>query len=95
MQPTEKKSYKKLVFGVVLLLVIVSGVAVGLFNYLGTGPRTESASSTKSPSPSPKVATKEQVKQNISDLGASIRQAAADQAAAKAAQNDKQIKVGI
>lgn len=94
----EKKSMRIvwIVAGALIALVVVVGAV--LYFMLGAGTKPETAQTSPSPSASPEatVATKEQVKQNLSDLDTSIKQAVADQAAAKAAIKDssKQVKVG-
>ncbi|MDB5176521.1 MAG: hypothetical protein JWN75_189 [Candidatus Saccharibacteria bacterium] len=77
--------------GVVLLIIVIITVA-----FILVGSTTKPAAvSTVAPSEET-VASRDKVKQNIATLDASVKQAAADQAAAKAAlkANEKQIKIG-
>jgi len=97
MEQDQQKSYRLvwLVAASVAVLAVIIGIVV--FIVLGAGTKKESDSvATSAPSASPSIATKAQIEQNLKDIDASIKQAATDQAAAKAAlkDGDKQIKVG-
>ncbi len=94
MEQTQKPSKRLLWVGIAVVVVIVLVVAVAVYTLLGT-----SKQEAVSPSPSPTVqavATKDEVNQNLATLDGSLKQAAVDQAAAKAALKDgtNQIKVG-
>ncbi len=88
-------SKNRKVWMIVGILVVVGAVA-GVVIYALASSSTKSESSTTQSTPWPRVATKDEVSQNLSDLKASMEQANEDSAAAKAAMkdNDNQVKVG-
>lgn len=98
MEQTEKKSFK-LVWIVVASLgvfLMILGVAVVLLAQSGTTPQTAKKNSTSTSSSSTQAITKEDIKKNLDDLNSSLKEAASDQSAAKAALDDSknQIKLG-
>lgn len=97
MENTATKSNRKLltVLAIVVVLVVVAAVAV--YALLGSsGSKSKTASTASTGQPFPRVATKDQVKQNLTDLNDSLKQATTDQAAAKTAlqESQTQVKVG-
>jgi len=79
------------IVGVVLFIIIIVTTIFMLVSST-TKPETTTSTSTQTEAT---VASKDKVKQNLATLDADVKQAAADQAAAKAAlkSNEKQIKV--
>jgi carbon starvation protein CstA len=94
MEQTPTSSRRMLIVGIVAIMALIATIAIVATLLFGTA-RQEPATSSVTESSSG-IATKEQVKENLSDLDATIKQAAKDQAAAKSAQKDgdNQIKVG-
>jgi hypothetical protein len=78
--------------GAVLVIVVIVTI---IFAVVGSFTKKEAVTTTPSATEET-VATKDEAKQNLATLDASVKQAAADQTAAKAAlkANEKQIKVG-
>jgi hypothetical protein len=95
-EQNQSGSSKKLMMigGAVGAFVVVGGVV--LYALIGNVGKPSSSSSTSSPAPWPRVATKEEITQSLSDLDSSLKQSATDQAATKAALKDSenQVKVG-
>ena len=95
MEQTENNRTRNLWMAIGILVAV--GAVVGIVVYaLAISSTKPEASSTKSPAPWPRVATKEEVTQSLTDLETTLKQATSDQAAAEATLNDgdKQIKVG-
>ena len=81
-----------MVWVVVASLVVFFAVLGGsIYLVLQSNKKQEAKTTT---STAVNVVTKAEVNQNISDLGTSLKQAATDQAAAKAAIDDQPVKVG-
>lgn len=95
MEQTPSSSRRLLLVGLGAVVLLIIAVAVVAFALFGTTKHENNATTTTG-SKGSTVATKDQVKQNLSDVNDSIKQAAADQAAAKAALQDSsnQVKVG-
>jgi flagellar basal body-associated protein FliL len=93
--PAPKKSRRLLWIGVAAVVVVL---IVALVAYLVIGNSKKDVATEASPSPTPEatVATKDEVKQDLAVLDATIKQASTDHTAAKAALKDQssQIKVG-
>jgi septal ring-binding cell division protein DamX len=91
---TPQKSRRLLWFGVgavVLLIVVIVGLSLLMAS---TTQKEATANESSSPAATP-VVTKDEVTQNLSTLDASIKQAQAEQDAAKAALKDSQTQVKI
>lgn len=91
---SQKISRRSLWIGIaiaVIVLVTVIGIVVALTHQQSTDQVTERVNSDSQP-----VATKSDIEQNLSDLDESVKQAAKDQAAAKAAlkSSETQTKIG-
>lgn len=95
MEQTPTSSRRMLIVGIVAIMALIAVIAIVAVLLFGTA-RQETTTSTVT-NGSEGIATKEAVKENLNDLDATIKQAAKDQAAAKAAQKDgdNQIKVGL
>lgn len=93
-QQTEKKSSRTvwIVVGAVVVFCIVLGVAI----YLIVQSNTKKTSDSTTAATSVHVSTKSEVQQNLSNLNNSVKQAKADQSAAKTVlENSKtQVKIG-
>ena len=95
----QKKSYKTtfLVVGAVSVFVLTAGTVFTLLLMSSTAEETEEQATVSSQVKNEVIVpTKDEVKQNLATLDASIKQANADQTAAKAAIKDstKQTKIG-
>lgn len=92
----QKKSYKLawIAGASLVVLFVIVGVAFAIISRSNDTGKT--ATSTTTATASSTVATKEGVKKKLDNLNTSIKQAATDQASAKAAlgDNKNQIKVG-
>ena len=92
-QVTPKKSRRLLwiAIAVVIVIVVVGGIVAAFM----IGKPTEKVTSSPSPSPEAKVATKEEVQQNLQVLDESLKQADQDQATAKSAIQDAKQQVKL
>ncbi len=95
-QQSEKKSYRLVWIAVASLIVffVVFGIALLLVAQSNKGQQATSTNNKETSAS--QVATKDDMTKNIDTLSGSLKQAASDQAAAKAAlaDNKNQIKVG-
>lgn len=91
-QPQKSRRPLLLVIAAVVVIVLAAGGAYVAFTMMN---KPEVKQTVASPSPTPQVtlATKEQVSENLSTLSDSVKQMAADQAAAKAAMNDAKAQI--
>lgn len=83
MEQTNTNSNRKVYIGVSVVLVLVVAIAVTAYVMLGTTKKAPVAKTTTTSKPT--VATKSQVQQNLAALDVVMKQASADQAAAKTA----------
>jgi hypothetical protein len=95
MEQTPQASRRTLLIGLGAAVGLIVVIALVTYAIFGTSKRDNATSGTGNSSED-QVATKEEVKAKITDLGTSIKQAAEDQSAAKAALKDdeKRVKVG-
>lgn len=93
-QVTSKRSKKPLIVAAAVVIVLVV-VAIAVYIAVGT-PKEETAVGSDTTTKQQPVATNDEVQQNLKDLDATIKEATADQADAKASLKDgtNQIKVG-
>jgi flagellar basal body-associated protein FliL len=94
MEQSQKTSRRMLYVGLVAVVVVIIAVIIGALAMLGTS-KKEVATSTNT-AVAPQIASKDDVKQSLAQLDTTMKQAATDPAAAKAAIKDgtNQIKVG-
>lgn len=94
MEQTQKTDRRMALIGVAVVVVVIAAIVVASIFIFGST-KKETASTTTSPSPTPTIATKDEVQQSLTNLDATMKQAATDQTAAKAAIKDgtNQIKV--
>lgn len=94
MEQTPTSSRRMLAVGIVAIMALIVVIAIVSTLLFGTTRQETNNAATES---TDSIATKEAVKENLNDLDATIKQAAKDQAATKAAQKDgdSQIKVGL
>jgi flagellar basal body-associated protein FliL len=92
----EKKSYRMVWIAAASLGVFMVVLGGAIYLVMQTSPKKEVATQSPATSTDSAIASKEQVKKDIDDATARLKQAAADQAAVKAAigDNKNQIKVG-
>jgi cytoskeletal protein RodZ len=92
----QKKSYRLAWIAAASLGVFMVVLGGAIYLVIQTSPKKEVATQSPTTSTDSSVATKEEVKKHVDDATASLKQAAADQAAVKAAigDNKNQIKVG-
>lgn len=92
----EKNSFRKVVAVIAIVVLFFAVLGVVIYALVNSGTKQEAVSSTESPAPWPRIATKEQVQKDITDLDKQLKQSAADQAAAAATlkDNEKHKKVG-
>lgn len=99
MEQTPTSSRRMLVIGIVAVVALIAVIAIVAVLLFGTTTQQETTTPPTSAAAgtSGSIATKEEVKENLSDLDTTIKQAAKDQAAVKAAQKDgdNQIKVEL
>ena len=91
-QPVQKSSHKMLFIGIaVIVIAIAAATAVILLQ-----PHKKEVAKTTTTKQSTKIATKSDVQQALANVNTTIKQAAADQATAKAAitSGTNQVKVG-
>ena len=94
MEQTQKTDRRMALVGVAVVVVVIAAIVIASVFIFGST-KKETASTTASPSPTPTIATKDEVQQSLTNLDSTMKQAATDQAAAKAAIKDgtNQIKV--
>jgi flagellar basal body-associated protein FliL len=95
-EQTGKKSFRTLIIVAVIGVTFMAVIGVVVYALMVSSNKQQQASSANAPAPWPRVATKEEVNQNLTDLNTSLKQSKADQDTANAAvkDNEKQIKVG-
>jgi len=95
MDQMQKPSRRLLLVGIIGGFLFIVIIVTTIFMLVNSTTKPEVAS-TKKTETEETVASKDKVKQNLATLDADVKQAATDQAAAKAAlkANEKQIKVG-
>lgn len=94
MEQTQKTDKRMALVGIAVVVVVIAAIIVASVFIFGST-KKETASTTTSPSPSPTIATKDEVQKSLTNLDTTMKQAATDQAAAKTAIQDgtSQIKV--
>ncbi|MDB5184032.1 MAG: hypothetical protein JWO07_713 [Candidatus Saccharibacteria bacterium] len=95
MEQSKNSSRRMLYIGIAVVIAVVVAIIVVAIAMLGTT-KNQTASTTTTPAASKVVASKDDVNQSLAQLDATMKQATADQAVAKAALKDStnQIKVG-
>lgn len=91
------KKSKRLVWVAAAVAVILTAITVAVTVAILNNPQKTENATTASPSPSaePQVASKEEVERNLTKLDENIKQAASDQARAKAAVKDDAAKAKV
>lgn len=95
-EQTGQKSFRTLIIVAVIVVAFMAVIAVVVYALMVSSNKQQQAASANTPAPWPRVATKEEVSQNLTDLDSSLKKAKADQDVASSAvkDNEKQIKVG-
>ncbi len=96
MEQKQRTDRRMALVGVIAVVVVIAAIVIASVFIFGSTKKEAATNTEASPSPTPTVATKDEVQQSLTNLNATMKQAATDQAAAKAAIKDgtSQIKVG-
>lgn len=92
-QADNKKRNIWIAIGIIAAIGTVAAIVIYALVVSSTQPESPAA---KSPAPWPRVSTKEEVKQSLTDLESTLKQANSDQMSVESAlkDGDKQIKIG-
>lgn len=95
MEQSHKTDRRMALVGVAVVVIVIAAIVVASVLLFGSTKKETESNSAASPTPTPTVATKDEVQQSLTNLDETMTQAAADQDAAKSAIKDgtDQVKV--